>query len=81
MSWRRNAIVAVTKVIGHGVEAKGPVFRCAHCAREAGETALRDRAQEARRSASRKSAVFTESEDEMSVETLISSMPNSDGAS
>lgn len=32
------------KVIGHGVEADGSIFCCAHCARESGESALRDRA-------------------------------------
>jgi len=32
------------RVIGHGVEADGTVFCCAHCARETGEDALRDRA-------------------------------------
>lgn len=31
------------KIIGHGIEAKGQFFCCAHCAREAGETAARDR--------------------------------------
>lgn len=30
-------------VIGHGVEAEGTVFCCAHCARQAGEQGLRDR--------------------------------------
>jgi hypothetical protein len=32
------------KVIGHGVEADGSIFCCAHCARETGEGSLRDRA-------------------------------------
>ena len=32
------------RVIGHGVEAHGRVFCCAHCAVQSGEPALRDRA-------------------------------------
>jgi hypothetical protein len=32
------------RVIGHGVEADGRMFCCAHCAGESGVTALRDRA-------------------------------------
>ena len=32
------------KVIGHGVEAEGRIFCCAHCAEESGVTALTDRA-------------------------------------
>lgn len=32
------------RVIGHGVEAKGRIFCCAHCAQQSGEKALRDRA-------------------------------------
>jgi hypothetical protein len=32
------------KVIGHGVEAGGSVYCCAHCASEAGEAGLTDRA-------------------------------------
>ena len=32
------------RIVGHGVEADGTVFCCAHCAEQAGETALRDRA-------------------------------------
>jgi hypothetical protein len=32
------------RVVGHGVEADGSIFCCAHCAQEMGETALRDRA-------------------------------------
>jgi Rieske Fe-S protein len=32
------------KVVGHGVEAGGQFFCCAHCARMAGETGLKDRA-------------------------------------
>jgi hypothetical protein len=32
------------KIVGHGVEAtSGKIFCCAHCARESGETKLRDR--------------------------------------
>jgi hypothetical protein len=31
-------------IIGHGLEADGSVFCCAHCAREVGATALTDRA-------------------------------------
>jgi hypothetical protein len=30
-------------ILGHGVEAKGRFFCCAHCASAAGETGLRDR--------------------------------------
>ena len=32
------------RVIGHGVEAGGTIFCCAHCAEHQGEDALRDRA-------------------------------------
>jgi len=32
------------KVIGHGVEASGKFYCCAHCARESGVSAMRDRA-------------------------------------
>jgi hypothetical protein len=32
------------RVMGHGVEADGSIFCCAHCAEEMGETSLRDRA-------------------------------------
>ena len=32
------------RIIGHGVEAHGRIFCCAHCAHHAGEKALRDRA-------------------------------------
>jgi len=32
------------RVIGHGVEADGRVFCCAHCAAEEGVTAVADRA-------------------------------------
>jgi hypothetical protein len=31
------------KVVGHGVEAEGKIFCCAHCARHQGVTVLRDR--------------------------------------
>jgi Rieske Fe-S protein len=31
------------RVIGHGVEAQGSIFCCAHCAEMAGEPALVDR--------------------------------------
>ena len=31
-------------VVGHGVEADGVVYCCAHCARAEGEKALKDRA-------------------------------------
>ncbi len=30
------------KILGHGIEAKGTFFCCAHCAREAGVTAAVD---------------------------------------
>jgi len=33
------------RVIGHGVEAHGRMFCCAHCAAVAGEKGLRDRVQ------------------------------------
>ena len=32
------------KVIGHGVEAGGQIFCCAHCAQRAGHSGVRDRA-------------------------------------
>lgn len=32
------------KIIGHGLEADGKFFCCAHCAREVGEPELQDRA-------------------------------------
>jgi hypothetical protein len=32
------------KVIGHGVEVDDNIFCCAHCAKAAGETGVRDRA-------------------------------------
>lgn len=31
------------KISGHGVEAEGQYFCCANCAREAGESGIRDR--------------------------------------
>ncbi len=30
-------------IIGHGVEAAGTIYCCAHCAKHAGESGLRDR--------------------------------------
>jgi nitrite reductase/ring-hydroxylating ferredoxin subunit len=30
-------------IIGHGVEANGRIFCCVHCARESGQTGLKDR--------------------------------------
>lgn len=32
------------RVVGHGVEAQGDIFCCAHCAQQEGVTELRDRA-------------------------------------
>ena len=32
------------KVVGHGVEQGGTIFCCAHCAKQAGITGLKDRA-------------------------------------
>ena len=32
------------RIVGHGVEADGAIFCCAHCARQSGETGLVDRA-------------------------------------
>ena len=32
------------RVIGHGVEGKDLIFCCAHCARQGGDSSLRDRA-------------------------------------
>ncbi len=32
------------RIVGHGVEAKGELFCCAHCAQAIGRNALRDRA-------------------------------------
>ena len=32
------------RIIGHGLEEGGRMFCCAHCAKHAGATALRDRA-------------------------------------
>ena len=31
------------KIIGHGVEARGTMYCCAHCARESGVTGVDDR--------------------------------------
>ena len=31
------------RILGHGVEASGTMYCCAHCARHSGEQALRDR--------------------------------------
>ena len=31
------------KIVGHGVEAGGRIFCCAHCAKQAGTTGLTDR--------------------------------------
>jgi hypothetical protein len=31
-------------ILGHGVESSGKIFCCAHCARSAGESSLKDRA-------------------------------------
>ena len=31
------------KIVGHGIEANGSIFCCAHCAQEAGVTGARDR--------------------------------------
>jgi hypothetical protein len=33
------------RVIGHGVEADGRIFCCAHCAQESGVTSVADRAE------------------------------------
>ena len=32
------------RIVGHGVESNGSMFCCAHCARESGVEAVRDRA-------------------------------------
>lgn len=32
------------RIIGHGLEADGVIFCCAHCAKQKGATQLRDRA-------------------------------------
>ena len=34
-------------IIGHGVEAEGAIFCCAHCAKKSGVSGLRDRADAA----------------------------------
>ena len=31
------------KIVGHGIEANGAIYCCAHCAKHAGVTAARDR--------------------------------------
>lgn len=33
-------------IVGHGVEAGGRIFCCAHCAEQEGVTSLKDRARE-----------------------------------
>ena len=33
------------KIVGHGMEAEGKFFCCAHCAQRAGVPAMRDRAE------------------------------------
>jgi hypothetical protein len=33
------------RILGHGLEAGGTMYCCAHCARKAGETELQDRTQ------------------------------------
>ena len=37
------------RILGHGVEAPGRFYCCAHCAREVGTVGLKDRATEAAR--------------------------------
>jgi hypothetical protein len=32
------------RIVGHGVEAQGAMYCCAHCARHSGEQRIRDRA-------------------------------------
>ncbi len=32
------------RIVGHGVEAEGTIYCCAHCARMSGEKGLKDRA-------------------------------------
>ena len=32
------------KIVGHGVEEKGRIYCCVHCARQSGKTELKDRA-------------------------------------
>lgn len=32
------------RILGHGVEAGGKMYCCAHCARKSGESGIRDRA-------------------------------------
>lgn len=43
------------RVVGHGVEAEGQIFCCAHCATEMGKPGLRDRADHQASSASSRS--------------------------
>ncbi|MDQ3533881.1 MAG: hypothetical protein M3456_16235 [Actinomycetota bacterium] len=31
------------KIVGHGLESDGSIYCCAHCARESGESELKDR--------------------------------------
>lgn len=33
------------RVLGHGVQADGRIYCCAHCARQAGDTAMKGRGQ------------------------------------
>ncbi|AKE91106.1 hypothetical protein ACWDT5_11175 [Rhodococcus aetherivorans] len=35
------------RILGHGVEADGTMYCCAHCARQSGQAALTDRADRA----------------------------------
>jgi len=42
--WRRPAPTAAARVVGHGVEQCGRIFCCAHCAKKAGASGLKDRA-------------------------------------
>jgi hypothetical protein len=37
--------MARCEVVGHGVEADGQIYCCAHCATEMGKRGLRDRAE------------------------------------
>jgi hypothetical protein len=41
------------RVLGHGVEADGVIFCCAHCAQQQGAATLRDRADTERGEAAR----------------------------
>jgi hypothetical protein len=40
---RQHALIAKCRIIGHGVEADGRIFCCAHCAEQEGVAELRDR--------------------------------------